>query len=248
MKSHTSLEAEHSPDAINLRLANKPAHGYLGDAVLGAIDGCVTTFAIVAGAVGAGFSGGVVVILGFANLIADGFSMAASNYLGTKSERERIDNIRLAEDRQIEVLPEGEREEIRQIFVRKGFTGEILEKIVATITANRPLWVETMVREEFGMEITGRAPLRAAVATFAAFVCAGLLPLLPFLVPDLAAEVRFRISVLLAAVTFALIGVTKGIILQRPIVRAGFETLLIGGGAAVIAYVVGAWLRYFYGA
>ena len=149
MKSHTSHEAEHSPDAISRRLANKPVHGYLGDAVLGAIDGCVTTFAIVAGAVGAGFSGGVVVILGFANLIADGFSMAASNYLGTKSERERIDNIRLAEDRQIEVLPEGEREEIRQIFVRKGFTGEVLEKIVATITANRPLWVETMVREEF---------------------------------------------------------------------------------------------------
>ena len=49
MKSHTSAEAEHSPDAISVRLANKPVHGYLGDAVLGAIDGCVTTFAIVAG-------------------------------------------------------------------------------------------------------------------------------------------------------------------------------------------------------
>lgn len=248
MKSHTSLEAEHSPDAINLRLANKPAHGYLGDAVLGAIDGCVTTFAIVAGAVGAGFSGGVVVILGFANLIADGFSMAASNYLGTKSERERIDNIRLAEDRQIEVLPEGEREEIRQIFVRKGFTGEVLEKIVATITANRPLWVETMVREEFGMEMTGRGPLKAACATFAAFVCAGFLPLLSFVIPHLEGPTRFRVSVLLAAVTFAMIGVAKGIIIQRSIWRAGLETLLVGGGAAALAYGVGAWLRYLYGA
>lgn len=248
MRSHTSAKAEHSPEAISLRLANKPAHGYLGDAVLGAIDGCVTTFAIVAGAVGAGFSGGVVVILGFANLIADGFSMAASNYLGTKSERERIDNVRRAEEGQIQALPEGEREEIRQIFVRKGFTGEVLEKIVATITANRPLWVETMVREEFGMEITGRQPLKAAFATFAAFICAGMLPLLSFVLPGLESAPRFRISALLAAITFALIGVAKGILLERPVFRAGLETLLIGGGAAVIAYGVGAWLQYLYGA
>lgn len=248
MKSYTSAEAEHSPDAISLRLANKPAHGYLGDAVLGAIDGCVTTFAIVAGAVGAGFSGAVVVILGFANLIADGFSMAASNYLGTKSERERLDHIRLTEEGQIQAIPEGEREEIRQIFVRKGFTGAVLEKIVATITANRPLWVETMVREEFGLEITGRQPLRAASATFAAFAGAGLLPLVPFVIPGLENDVRFRGSALLAALTFALIGVAKGILLQRPVFRAGLETLLIGGGAALIAYCTGTWLQHLYGA
>ncbi|HYJ03753.1 MAG TPA: VIT1/CCC1 transporter family protein [Chthoniobacterales bacterium] len=243
-----SLEAQHSPDAIRLRLAIAPAQGYLGDAVLGAIDGCVTTFAIVAGAVGAGFSGGVVVILGFANLIADGFSMAVSNYLGTKSERERIENIRLAEDRQIEEIPEGEREEIRQIFIRKGFTGEVLEKIVATITANRPLWLETMVREEFGIEITGRQPSTAAFVTFAAFACAGILPLISFLIPHLEGDARFRISALLTAVTFGLIGVAKGILLERSIWRAGLETLLTGGGAAVLAYAVGAWLRYLYGA
>lgn len=248
MKSHTSAKAEHSPDAISLRLANKPAHGYLGDAVLGAIDGCVTTFAIVAGAVGAGFSGGVVVILGFANLIADGFSMAASNYLGTKSERERIDNIRLAEEGQIDAIPEGEREEIRQIFVRKGFTGEVLDTIVTTITANRPLWVETMVREEFGMEMTGRRPFQAACATFAAFVCAGFLPLLSFVVPYLEGDARFRVSAVLAAVTFAMIGVAKGMVIERSIWRPGLETLLVGGGAAVLAYGVGAWLRYLYGA
>ena len=248
MNVRRSLEAQHSPDAIRLRLANAPAQGYLGDAVLGAIDGCVTTFAIVAGAVGAGFSGGVVVILGFANLIADGFSMAASNYLGTKSEGERIENIRLAEDGQIEEIPEGEREEIRQIFMRKGFTGEVLEKIVATITANRPLWVETMVREEFGMEMTGRQPSKAAFVTFAAFACAGILPLISFLIPHLEGDARFRISALLTAVTFALVGVAKGILLKRSVWRAGLETLLTGGGAAVLAYAVGAWLRYLYAA
>jgi len=80
------LRAEHQPEAIRLRLAGKKAHRYLGDAIFGAVDGSVTTFAVVAGAVCAQFSGGVVIILGVANLVADGFSMAVSNYLGTKSE------------------------------------------------------------------------------------------------------------------------------------------------------------------
>jgi vacuolar iron transporter family protein len=71
----------------------------------------------------------VVVVLGIANLVADGLCMAVSNYLGTKSERERIENIRAAEDRHIEQIPEGEREEIRQIFASKGFAGEVLVMI-----------------------------------------------------------------------------------------------------------------------
>ena len=60
----------------------------LGEFVYGAIDGTVTTFAVVAGAAGAGLSSTVIVILGFANLIADGFSMGASAYLSAKSERD----------------------------------------------------------------------------------------------------------------------------------------------------------------
>lgn len=247
MNSGKSLEAEHSPDAIRTRLARSGSPGYLGDGVLGAIDGCITTFAIVAGAVGAGFSGTVVVVLGVANLIADGFSMAVSNYLGTKSERERIENILLAEGRHIEEIPEGEREEIRQIFARKGFVGDVLAKIVDTITANRRLWVETMLTEEFGMQITGRAPLKAALVTFTAFGCAGILPLLAFLVPYFEASTRFRLSALMTAIAFTVIGVIKGTILHRSLIRAGFETLLTGGTAAALAYGIGAGLRQLYG-
>src|SRR3712207_3725854 len=83
------LEAEHRPEAVRRRLSERRGPGYLGDAVLGGIDGCVTTFAVVAGAVGADFSGLVVVVLGFANLLADGFSMAVSK-IGRASGRERV--------------------------------------------------------------------------------------------------------------------------------------------------------------
>lgn len=86
MNELEKLKADHEPHVIRSRLAVKARHGYLGDAVFGAIDGCVTTFAVVAGAMGGGLEHTVVVILGFANLIADGFSMAVGNYLSTKSE------------------------------------------------------------------------------------------------------------------------------------------------------------------
>lgn len=248
MKDRSDLEAQHSPRAISERLATRAAGSYLGDAVLGGIDGGVTTFAVVAAAVGGGFSGSVVVVLGFANLIADGFSMAVSNYLGTKSQREELENARAAESRHIEEIPDGEREEIRQIFAGKGFSGDVLEKVVEVITADRKLWVETMLTEELGMNGSSRSPRRAALATFVAFVVVGLLPLLPFLWPGLDYATRFVASAGVTAVAFAAIGVGKGLLLRRSAVRSGLETLLTGGGAAALAYFVGAWLRRTYGA
>jgi VIT1/CCC1 family predicted Fe2+/Mn2+ transporter len=147
------LEAEHLPQAIARRLSAHRRHGYIGDAVLGAVDGCVTTFAVVAGAVGGGFSEIVVIVLGFANVLADGFSMAVSNYLGTKSECEEVDKARRTERTHIEAIPAGEREEIRQIFARKGFGGDLLERIVEVITSNPKLWVDTMLTEELGLQL-----------------------------------------------------------------------------------------------
>src|SRR5215207_11123147 len=156
------LEAEHRPEAVRQRLLERRGQGYLGDAVLGGIDGCVTTFAVVAGAVGAGFSGLVIVVLGFANLLADGFSMAVSNYQGTKSQRQQVEEARRGEERQIEEIPEGEREEVRQIFAAKGFSGDTLEKVVDVITNDRGLRVDTMLAEELGLEVQGPDPHRSS--------------------------------------------------------------------------------------
>jgi VIT family len=84
------MEHEHSPEAIRARLATEPRHTYLRDWVYGGIDGAVTTFAVVSGVIGAELAPGIVLILGVANLIADGFSMAASNYAGTRTERDEL--------------------------------------------------------------------------------------------------------------------------------------------------------------
>ena len=121
------------------------------DAILGATDGCVTAFAVDAGAVGGALDDKVVIILGFANLLADGFSMAASNYLGTRSVNEELEQAKVTEVRHIEEVPEGEKEEVRQIFASKGFQGDLLEKVVSFVVGNRQLWVDTVITDELGL-------------------------------------------------------------------------------------------------
>lgn len=247
MTEHDPTPADHRPDAIRRRLNEATRHDYLADAVLGGIDGCVTTFAVVAGATGGALSPLVVIILGFANLVADGFSMAVSNYHGTRSERERVDQRRRSEERHIEEVPEGEREEIRQIFAQKGFEGDTLERVVDTITANRRLWVDTMLTEEHGLALEGPDPVRAGLTTFLAFLGVGLVPLLPYLLP-VAPEAAFGASCVFTAVAFSGIGWAKGQRLQQPRLRAAWETLWTGGAAAVLAYLVGWGLRSTFGA
>jgi hypothetical protein len=109
------MEHEHSPEAIQARLATEPRHTYLRDWVYGGIDGAVTTFVVISGVMGAALSPGIVLVLGVANLVADGFSMAASNYAGTRTERDELRYWEVVEHRHIEAFPDGEREEVRQI-------------------------------------------------------------------------------------------------------------------------------------
>ncbi|MGH7572285.1 MAG: VIT1/CCC1 transporter family protein [Gemmatimonadota bacterium] len=244
----TDLELEHRPETIRSRLERGRQHSYLGDAVLGAIDGTVTTFAVVAGAIGAGFSSVVVIVLGFANLLADGFSMAVSNYLSTKSQQQRVAQTRRWEERHIREVPAGEREEIAQIFARKGFAGDILDRIVETITADRGLWLDTMLTEEHGLQLDGPSPVRAGLATFLSFLLVGLIPLVPFLVPGLSPDQRFLASCVATGVAFLTVGLAKGAVLEHGIVRSGLETFLTGGIAALLAYLMGSWLRQAFGA
>src|SRR6478752_319047 len=106
---------------------------YIAEFVYGGIDGAITTFAVVAGATGAGLNISVVIILGVANLLADGFSMSVGNYFSTKAEQDNYDKHKAIEYWEIEHLREKEIEEIREIYAKKGFKGELLEQVVSTI-------------------------------------------------------------------------------------------------------------------
>lgn len=243
MADTQQLLKEHRPEAIAKRLRARSSRTFIADAVLGAIDGCVTTLAVVSGAFGAGFSSSVALILGFANLIADGFSMAVSNYEAIRAQQDFADSVRRMEQEHIELVPAGEREELRQIFQRKGFSGAVLDAIVATISSDRRLWVETMLTEEHGIQGSAFTPYRSAITTFAAFVAVGSAPLLPLLVGGLEPRVQFLACATLGAVMFFLVGSLKSLAYNRPYLRSGLYTLATGGSAATLAYLTGYLLR-----
>ncbi|MEP2715329.1 VIT1/CCC1 transporter family protein [Pseudophaeobacter sp.] len=226
----------HSPQEISARIAAPPGRGVLRDVIYGAIDGSVTTFAIVAGVAGAGLSPFVIVALGLANVLADGFSMAAGNYSGTKAELDNLKRLRRVEERHIEDFPEGERGEVREILRLKGLTGPVLEAATEAICADKDAWINLMMEGEYGASAVDPQPMRAALATFAAFLLVGLVPLLPFL---LGLASAFAISIWLTLVTFFVIGAVKSHWSLTPWWRSGAETLAIGGAAAALAYGVG---------
>lgn len=219
---------------------------YLRDFVYGAIDGAVTTFAVVAGATGANLSETVVVIMGVANLIADGFSMGVSNYLGSRAEHQQRDRARRREERAVRREPERERAQLREIFAAKGFQGEDLDRVVAVLTADQERWVDTIMTEELGYGSDDSDPVRAAATTFGAFLLVGALPLSVFIVdlfPFADVHDPFAWSGALTAVAFFAVGAGKAGIVGQRWWRSGLETLLIGGAAAALAYVAGVALE-----
>ena len=226
----------HSQAEIEARIGAPSGRGYLRDIVYGGIDGSVTTFAIVAGVAGAGLSTWVIIALGIANVLADGFSMAAGNYSGTKAELDDARRLREVEERHIRTYPEGELKELREILRLKGMSGDALDGAVAQISQNHDQWVQLMLEGEYGLASVDPHPLKAAWATFAAFLVAGMVPLLPFL---FGMNDAFRLSTIATLITFFAIGAYKARWSLAPWWKSGLETLAIGGTAALIAYFVG---------
>jgi vacuolar iron transporter family protein len=209
---------------------------YLRDFVYGGIDGAVTTFAIVSGVVGADLESRVILILGLANLVADGFSMAAGNYSGTKTELDDLRRIQQTVSGWVENKTDSAREAVRQIMAGKGLNGEALAQATDAITSDKRQWVALLVQEERGSPGSGRSPVKAAATTFAAFVFCGSIPLMPFL---LGLPSPFVLSMIATAAGFALIGAMKSYWSLMPVWLSAVETLAIGSAAAFVAYFAG---------
>lgn len=255
-RAHANLDVEasqeaHTRQAIRNSLEEPTIHDvekgqYIGDMVYGAIDGIVTTFAVVSGVAGASLSSGIVLILGFANLFADGLSMAVGNYLGAKSEVEYKTRERYREEWEVEHLPDEERQEVRQIYQRKGFTGELLEKVVEVITQDKKQWVDTMLLEELHIIPEQKSPLKAGFMTFSAFVAAGFVPLFSYVLSYFSAffaTYSYPIAVGLTFLTIFGVGSLRVYVTGKRWWTSGLEMLLVGGATAVVAYLIGYLLK-----
>jgi vacuolar iron transporter family protein len=219
---------------------------YLPEFVYGGIDGSVTTFAVVAGAAGADLGVRVALILGFANLLADGFSMSVGNFLSTRAEIDSYHRYRALEEWKVTNAPREGRNRIRAIYEGRGFVGPLLEEAVEVITTDRARWVDAMVRDDLKMAKPDKSPFRTAGATFASFVVVGLIPLLVYVanaVGSMRSENLFAWSCLATALAFAFIGFAKSRVNGTSLLKSILETLLLGGAAATVSYYVGDFLE-----
>ncbi len=221
---------------------------YIHDIVYGANDGIVTTFAVVSGVAGADLQPSIVVILGFANVFADALSIGLGNYLSSKSREDNYQRVLKEEMKEIEDIPEIEREEIREIFQQKGFAGDDLDRAVRVITADKKVWADTMMREEHGLtpEEGGNKAVIHAAATFGSFVVFGSIPIMPYVLP--LGDLRpFPVTIGCTAIALLLVGFLRSWVTRERLIRGPLEILTVGSICAAVAYGVGAALKGFAG-
>lgn len=212
---------------------------YISGTILGANDGIITTFVVVAGAVGASLSPVVILVLGFANVLGDAVSMGFGNYLGEKSEADYNRGQREKEYWETERFPEVERWEVEEIFKRWGFTGKDLDRAVQIVTSDRDVWVDIMMKEELGIseDSDGQQPIKKGLVTFTAFVLAGSVPLVPFLIPGVPNPAL--VATFTAGLELFIIGALRTMTSPISWLKGGLEMLLVGSVAGGIAYGVG---------
>jgi len=219
---------------------------YLKSTVYGGLDGIVTTFAVVAGVTGADLSPGVVLILGFANLVADGLSMGVGDYLSTKSEQQYQRSERRREEWEIDNFPDGEQRELVELYQAKGLPPADAQAMVDILARHKEAWVDVMMREELGIVESDESPAKNGLVTFLAFAAFGLIPLLTYVAAQFIALPRaamFPAASLLTAVPLLLLGFSKATLTGQHWLRSASETLLVGGLAAAAAYGVGVVLN-----
>ena len=214
----------------------------LADVILGGQDGLVNVLGVILGVAAATNDPRIVFVAGLAATFAESVSMGAVAYTSTVAEVDFYESEREREYRHIQEVPHLERQEIRQIYTQKGFKGELLERIVDTITASEDVWVAVMMAEEHQLTPTNRrSALRSALIVGLAALIGSLIPLAPF--AFLPVEMSIWISIAVSALVLFVVGAYKAkVTVGRP-GKSGLEMALIGTVSALAGYAVGLILR-----
>lgn len=226
-----------------------PLSKYLKEIVYGGTDGIVTTFAVVAGFAGAGSNPASnlpvlsVLLFGFANLFADGISMALGNFLSTRSEQDVYKKEKEKERHEIVNNKDVERQESEVILVKKGFTQEQAKTLVAIYTTNEKYWLEFMMNDELELpNPEGESAATMAAVTCVSFIFFGFIPLIPY-VFFRQSPVLFLLSIITSLMAMSLLGIMRWKVSKQHALRSIGETLFLGGIAASVAYFVGTFFQ-----
>lgn len=218
---------------------------YLSEFVYGGMDGCVTTFAVVAGSVGAGLDSAIIIILGFANLLADGFAMSVGSYLSIKTEQ---DNYRKHKNREIELAsrdPAYKSTRVTQIYQSLGYEEQAVKIVVDQVTGDSDRWIDIVLKEEMKIIPENKSPLRIGGVTYFSFILIGFIPLLVYVI-DFLTPIEgdlFMIASILTGFGFLIIGWLKAYVNNTRILKGIVETLALGAIAAIVAYFIGDFLE-----
>src|SRR2546427_4444615 len=211
---------------------------WLRDVILGGQDGLVNILGIILGVIAGGGSKTVLLAAGFAAAITESISMGAVGYTSSVSQRDYYQAEREREAAEIDTMPEAERREIREIYATKGFSGDLLEGVVDTITANRDSWLSTMMDEELHLQPVQTADIfRSAFVITVATLIGHLIPLLPFV--WLARTPALVLAIVLSALVLFGVGVYSAVTLVGDWRKSGAKMLVIGLGAAGVGFLIG---------
>jgi VIT1/CCC1 family predicted Fe2+/Mn2+ transporter len=204
---------------------------------LGGQDGLVNILGIILGVIAGGGSKTVLLSAGFAAAITESISMGAVGYTSTVSQRDFYEAERRRELDEIATVPEEERAEVREIYASKGFSGDLLDGVVETITSNREAWLDTMMDEELHLQpVNSSDILRSAVVITVATLIGHLIPLVPFLF--LATGPALVLAIVLSAIVLFGVGVYSAVTLVGDWRTSGLRFVVIGLGAAGIGFLI----------
>ena len=228
----TNSQSQPAPDSAGRKT------NWLRDVILGGQDGLVNILGIILGVIAGGGSETVLITTGLAAAITESISMGAVAYTSQVSERDYYRAEQAREKREIETTPEEEEREVREIYASKGFAGQLLDDVVKTITANRDIWLETMMDEELHLEpVQTPAILKGAVVVTIATLIGHLIPLVPFFF--LARVPALILAIVLSGLVLFGVGVYSAKTLVGDWGKNGVQMVLIGLGAAAIGFLVG---------
>ncbi|MBI5073118.1 VIT1/CCC1 transporter family protein [Candidatus Woesearchaeota archaeon] len=210
----------------------------LKDAILGGQDGLVNVLGIVLGVATATHDMRIIFVSSLAATFAESISMGAVVYTSTKAAKEYYYAELEREKREIETVPDLEREEIKEIYYNKGFRGKQLDDIIKRVTSNKELWLDTMMTEELRMfPDEYENPLKKGIFVGIASTIGSLIPVIPFLLLSVQNAIYASVAVC-AAILFG-VGVLKAKWFELSWWKSGAEMALIGTVAALVGYVIG---------
>ena len=219
----------------------------LRDIILGGQDGLVNVLGLTLGLAVA--SGDIRIILagGLAATFAESVSMAAVAYTSKRAEQSFYKSELAREKREIKDVPELEKEEIREIYRQKGFSGKLLEDVTEKITSNEEVWLDEMMKFELGLQpVETKHALRSGVVVGVAAFVGSLIPLIPFFLFttfDLTVSEAIRISLVISALTLFIVGAYKAKTTVGDWKKSGLEIAVIGIVSAFAGYAVGLFFK-----